>query len=325
MGKFIDETGKIYGHLQVLERGENNKQNRPRWKCLCLKCNKNIVEVEGTRLRRGDATQCKECGYKKMSSNKNAKFYNDILNKNFGHLHVIKRDEESGGSGNNVKWICKCDCGNIISVSTFCLTTRKQRTCGDPNCEYRNNVLSNSKTEDLSGMVFGELTVLYRSKDAENLHSDKNRSSYWHCRCNCGNELDASRTSLINGKRQCCDFCLKGKSLGEKYIEKILLDNNIKFQPEFSIPDLRGVNNGHVRFDFAIYKDDKLIRLIEFDGELHYVSIDVWNSETVKQNDLIKNEYCIKNNIPLVRIPYWERENIDLDMIMGDNFLIQAS
>ena len=38
--------------------------------------------------------------------------------------------------------------------------------------------------------------------------------------------------------------------------------------------------------------------------------------------DAIKNEWAIKNNIPLVRIPYWERDNITLEMIMGDQYLI---
>jgi len=30
----------------------------------------------------------------------------------------------------------------------------------------------------------------------------------------------------------------------------------------------------------------------------------------------MKNEYCIKNNIPLIRIPYTMRNNIQLEDIM---------
>ena len=29
-----------------------------------------------------------------------------------------------------------------------------------------------------------------------------------------------------------------------------------------------------------------------------------------QRRDNIKNEYCKKNNIPLLRIPYWEKKNI---------------
>lgn len=320
MGKFIDETGKTYGFLYVLERGENDNQNKPKWKCKCLKCNKNIIELNGYRLRKGLSTQCKECAYKEKEEKRHKELYEKILNKTFGHLYVIKRDENSGGAGHDVKWICQCDCGNIISVSTYILNTRGQKTCGDPNCLYRNKVLSESKTEDLTNMTFGDLLVLYKSDKKW----DSARTTFWHCKCKCGNELDVSRDSLIKGKRQCCDLCLDGKSIGENNIRKILFDNKIKFKPEQTFSDLRGINNGVVRFDFGIYENDKLIRIVEFDGEFHYVTIDIWNSEETKQNDKIKTDYCIKNNIPLVRIPYWERDNIDLEMIMGDKFLVQS-
>ena len=32
--------------------------------------------------------------------------------------------------------------------------------------------------------------------------------------------------------------------------------------------------------------------------------------EYIKYNDQIKNEYCKNNNIILIRIPYWEIDNI---------------
>ena len=33
--------------------------------------------------------------------------------------------------------------------------------------------------------------------------------------------------------------------------------------------------------------------------------------EYYKNNDDIKNNYCQDNNIKLIRIPYWESDNID--------------
>ena len=41
--------------------------------------------------------------------------------------------------------------------------------------------------------------------------------------------------------------------------------------------------------------------------------------------DTIKNNYAFNHNIPLVRIPYTERDNITLEMIMGDKYLIKPS
>ena len=37
----------------------------------------------------------------------------------------------------------------------------------------------------------------------------------------------------------------------------------------------------------------------------------------------MKNEYALSHNIPLVRIPYWERDNITLEMILEDKYLIK--
>ena len=88
---------------------------------------------------------------------------------------------------------------------------------------------------------------------------------------------------------------------------------------------MKGVHDGSPRFDFVLYNDtNTIIRIIEFDGEFHYIDSNIWNSQTVKDNDIIKNNYCNKNNIPLVRIPYWERDKITLDMIMGDQYLCKT-
>lgn len=271
-------------------------------------------------MRSGRTIQCKQCAYDERDKKRNSKLYGEIENGNFGYLHVIKRDENSGGSGNQVKWICKCDCGNIISVSTHCLLARNQRTCGDPKCYYRNLVLSDSKTEDLSGMIFGDLLVLYRNKELEN--NRVGRMTYWHCKCKCGNEIDVSRAALISGQKSCCNNCSEKRFNGEETIRKILLDNNISFQSEIILDDLRGCGGGLMRFDFGVFEDNKLVRLIEFDGEQHFSDSDFWKEQNVKQNDIIKNEYCKNNNIPLVRIPYWDKETINIDSIMGKKYII---
>ena len=56
--------------------------------------------------------------------------------------------------------------------------------------------------------------------------------------------------------------------------------------------------------------------LIEFDGEQHYHPIPRGKNndgtkdyEILTKHDKIKTDYCIKNNIKLIRIPYWERYN----------------
>lgn len=54
------------------------------------------------------------------------------------------------------------------------------------------------------------------------------------------------------------------------------------------------------------------------------MEIPAWGKlETIQKRDKVKNNYALTHNIPLVRIPYWERDNITLDMIMGNQYLIK--
>lgn len=78
------------------------------------------------------------------------------------------------------------------------------------------------KAKDLVGMKFGKLTVLYR---AEN-HTSKNGNSRiaWHCRCECGNEVDVLGLNLTRNHSKSCGCLHKDENdrrrrnlLGEKF------------------------------------------------------------------------------------------------------------
>lgn len=59
-----------------------------------------------------------------------------------------------------------------------------------------------------------------------------------------------------------------------------------------------------------------------YDGVLHFERDDYhgWNNEQnwekTKRNDKIKNKYCVENNIKLIRIPYYDYDNIDLNYLL---------
>lgn len=65
-------------------------------------------------------------------------------------------------------------------------------------------------------------------------------------------------------------------------------------------------------FDFYIPKNNILI---EYDGEQHYKSVKMWGGDNAfekrKLHDSIKTKYCLDNKIKLLRIPYWDFDNID--------------
>ena len=61
------------------------------------------------------------------------------------------------------------------------------------------------------------------------------------------------------------------------------------------------------------------ICLIKYDGEQHYVPVKFGNMtdeeaeeklHNTQKRDEIKNKYCKDNNIPLLRIPYWDKKHI---------------
>ena len=62
-------------------------------------------------------------------------------------------------------------------------------------------------------------------------------------------------------------------------------------------------------FDFAIFdENNKLLCLIEYQGDIHYIITGGWNNKENFENrqirDKIKQEYCSQNNIKLIIIPY---------------------
>ena len=125
----------------------------------------------------------------------------------------------------------------------------------------------------------------------------------------CGNIFEISPDNLLRGKG--CPYCFESK--GEKRIEKYLKENNIGYTLQFKINKCRNIRP--LPFDFAILDNENLMCLIEYDGKQHFESVLGWGGEKVfnliKIRDNIKNEYCEKNNIKLIRIPYYEFENIE--------------
>lgn len=103
-------------------------------------------------------------------------------------------------------------------------------------------------------------------------------------------------------------------SIGEIKINTFLVENNILFKREYYFDKCRNIKP--LPFDFAIFnRYRKLKFLIEFDGGQHYKPVDLFGGEKafekMKINDEIKNEYCRIKNIRLIRIPYWDFNNID--------------
>lgn len=120
----------------------------------------------------------------------------------------------------------------------------------------------------------------------------------------CGREFIQTANNFLQGTR--CPFCSNSK--GEVEIRKFLTDNNIKFGTQYIFNDLLSDLGFNLKFDFGIIENNNLKLLIEFDGIQHFELIEGWYTqekfEQLRYHDKLKNEYCIKNNIELIRIKY---------------------
>lgn len=219
---------------------------------------------------------------------RNSKPKIDLTNQQFGYLTPIYYIK--GG-----KWHCKCKCGKELDVDTRKLNSGHTKSCGCLQKEKAsNNAINMLHYEDKN------IKVLERNG------SDKQGTALWTCLCkHCKNIFVTRGSSIRMGYIQSCG-CVH--SINEKNIVKLLKENNIEFTTQYTFDDLLGVNNGHLRFDFAIFdKNHKLSHLIEYNGKQHYIKPSgTWANEydTLIKHDLLKKEYCQKNNIRLIIIPY---------------------
>lgn len=64
------------------------------------------------------------------------------------------------------------------------------------------------KIRDLKSQKFGRLSVLYDTGER------RHRQAVWHCRCDCGNEVDVTGNDLIRGHTKSCS-CYKRERAAE--------------------------------------------------------------------------------------------------------------
>ena len=125
-------------------------------------------------------------------------------------------------------------------------------------------------------------------------------------RCACGNIFTTSFDCYTRGVQRCYS-CSCRESSSERKIRSLLDGCKIEFVRECKFEDCR--DTLPLPFDFYLPNYNLCI---EFDGRHHYEPIfgEKQHESTVK-HDKIKNQYCKDNNITLLRIPYWEGNNIE--------------
>jgi very-short-patch-repair endonuclease len=123
----------------------------------------------------------------------------------------------------------------------------------------------------------------------------------------CGYEWSVIYNNFMS-RESGCPSCKESR--GEKIISEILNDKNIKHSRQKKFENCKFLS--HLPFDF--YLPDYNI-CIEYDGIQHFKSFDFFggNEKLIERQkkDKIKDDYCLKNKINLIRISYNDINNIE--------------
>lgn len=120
------------------------------------------------------------------------------------------------------------------------------------------------------------------------------------CRCNCGEEYITKLSYLKRNSGFLCPNCYTNQSSLERVVKKWLDNKHINYEMQKTFDDCVYIRK--LKFDFYLPKYNCCI---EVDGKQHYKKrndITEDEFEDIQKRDLLKNEYCRKNNILLIRI-----------------------
>lgn len=240
----------------------------------------------------------------------------DLTGQKFGKLTVLSKGPSD--KFKKTRWYCQCECGNTKLINASSLLRGLTISCGCNSYEKRQEY-NKSKIVDETGNVYGYLTVIKQNDKIK--HSDGR--ALWDCKCKCGNIITVPGRSLRNGHTTSCGC--RRQSLGEETVEKLLLQNNFNYAKEYLVAARKEqIKQYHKsRFDFAIFDNNNNLKyLIEYDGSQHFEENVRENGlgfntreayEKTHKRDMIKNQWCKDNNIPLIRIPYTHLDKLTIE------------
>lgn len=152
-----------------------------KWHCRC-DCGTERYVLERS-LKYGGSLSC---GCRARENARNASAH-DLRGKVFGDLTVVGLSPRKNTRG--VWWTCLCTCGYTCEVSASRLVSGEKTNCGCTTGQRH-------PYKDITGQRFHRLTALYRVRGKD--------APLWHCRCDCGNEVELSYNALVYANVQSC-------------------------------------------------------------------------------------------------------------------------
>lgn len=180
---------------------------------------------------------------------------------------------------------------------------------------YENFMRNNAKCLTCNNILLGinqrlsieKVKSIVEEYDYKLISDYKNNQELITLLCPNNHIYKTSLSNFIAGKR--CSTC--SMSSGEQEIYRVLKKYNINLLAQYTFKDCKDINP--LPFDFYLPDHNSCI---EFDGRQHYTNINFFyktneNFQDRVKKDNIKTQYCKDNNIKLIRIPYWDFDNIE--------------
>jgi hypothetical protein len=222
----------------------------------------------------------------------------------------ISPKEITYGSAKKVWWKCQ-RCGHEWMAKVRDRTNKKEKC---PHCRQIYHIKGNN-VQKFNPEIIKSFDIEKNIDINPKYLPPYSRKKYWWKCSKCHKSFYCTVAQMtVTGCQKCNCKKSKGQLRMENYLESI----SVRYKNEYKFNDCRDIRP--LPFDICIKKKGHVVLLIEYDGEGHYRPID-WkgagNEYALKRfvdyrkKDKIKNYYCIKKYIPLLRIPYWEFNDIE--------------
>jgi hypothetical protein len=289
---FIEKARRVHGDRFNYDLVKYVNSNI-KVKILCNECNTIFLQKPGNHL---SGKKCMVCANNSMRSNAE-----DFIEKAI-QIHSDKYSYDSVKYVNNytrVKILCNTCKNFFLSTPSNHLSGKKCMVCA------RNSM--RSSTEDFIEKAINVHGDLYNY----DLVVYVNSKTKVKILCNICKNIFLQRPDHHCHDGQGCSIC--NESSGEIKVASFLESRKIAFIRQKTFIGLLCIRE--LKYDFYLVE---LNIIVEYDGEAHYKPAFGNTSEEKQANlescqlrDNIKNEWALTNNIPLLRIPYWDYDRIE--------------
>ena len=294
----MKKVAEINPNIELLEPYEKMSK---RIKCRCKKhdyiSTKSIQEI---LMERG----CKYCGAEKLSEQHflSKEEVQTRVSQKHPHIQLIYYD---GINSKDSLWLCTKHNKKFKKVLSTMLRTEES---GCDEC-YKERMRRDfaCTTEEFI------IRLKQVHPDLELIGEYINSTTPIKIYCNTHNyEFQTTPVDILN-RVSCCPKSFK--TYKEETMCSLIESWGYNIDRQHCFDECRDVN----LLKFDCYLTD-FNTVIEYDGENHYFPVKYgtqsWDDairkhEYTKKHDKIKNDFCVKNKINLIRVPYFEFENMD--------------